>query len=110
MLNKDPEKRATIEELISDPWLTRFNKHPIDIYTPGDTDSEEENNNSSGHESEDESLIDTQINKLLIPSKIINRQATLGSLINIPDHNFGYGKILHRKLSRGISSDSQCLN
>ena len=59
MLNKDPEKRATIEELISDPWLTRFSKHPIDIYTPGDTDSEEENNNSSSHESEDDSLIDT---------------------------------------------------
>ena len=40
MLNKDPLERATVEDLINDPWLTRFNKHPIDIYTPKDSEPE----------------------------------------------------------------------
>jgi hypothetical protein len=32
MLEKDPSKRATVEDLIKDEWLTKFMKHPIEIY------------------------------------------------------------------------------
>jgi serine/threonine protein kinase len=34
MLNKDPNERATVRELIKDPWLTRDMKHPLDIFEP----------------------------------------------------------------------------
>lgn len=48
MLEKDPTKRATVEELIGDEWLTDNGANPIDLFVAVDTD--EESNNSEKQE------------------------------------------------------------
>ena len=37
MLTKDPTKRATVEDLIENDWLTNKGREPINIYKPMDT-------------------------------------------------------------------------
>lgn len=52
MLDKDPEKRASVSELIDDPWLTRFKKHPLEIFTAADASCQKEEGEASSSDDE----------------------------------------------------------
>ena len=42
MMQKDPEKRATIKDLLTDKWLTRDMKNPLIIFNPIETELSED--------------------------------------------------------------------
>ena len=68
-MNKDPDERALVSGLIEDPWLTRESKHPLDIFTAGDTDSEGKHKNES--EDEDSSSEEEGIGNLVNAKNIV---------------------------------------
>jgi serine/threonine protein kinase len=59
MLLKNPETRATVVDLLDDPWLTDYSSNFIDLFEAGcDSESNQSIIKTDSSESEDEYLLD----------------------------------------------------
>lgn len=73
MLQKDPERRATVQDLLTDKWLTRDMKNRLLIFDAIETEHSDYWSSSNSLEPVPETEKDFEVDLSSFPDRLINR-------------------------------------